>query len=88
MSARKRFRELIAAPGMVHAPGAYDALSARIIEAQGFDVVAETGPPVSSGLAAIPIFGAAARAQIGNDLADQIALVADGQRALREEDLM
>ncbi|MCA3264310.1 MAG: SH3 domain-containing protein [Telmatospirillum sp.] len=32
----------------------------------GFWLVAETGPPVSSGLAAIPIFGAAARAQIGN----------------------
>ncbi len=32
----------------------------------GFWLVAETGPPVSTGLAAIPIFGAAARAQIGN----------------------
>jgi hypothetical protein len=32
----------------------------------GFWLVAETGPPVSAGLAAIPIFGAAARAQIGN----------------------
>ena len=43
MSKRKRFRELIAAPGMVLAPGAYDALSARIIEAQGFDVVVAGG---------------------------------------------
>ncbi len=32
----------------------------------GFWLVAETGPPVSAGLASIPIFGAAARAQIGN----------------------
>ena len=32
----------------------------------GLWLVAETGPPVSAGLAAIPIFGAAARAQIGN----------------------
>ena len=43
MSKRKRFRELINAPGMVYAPGAYDALSARIIEAQGFDVVVAGG---------------------------------------------
>jgi len=43
MSRRKRFRELIDAPGMVYAPGAYDALSARIIEAQGFDVVVAGG---------------------------------------------
>ena len=43
MSKRKRFRELIDAPGMVYAPGAYDALSARIIEAQGFDVVVAGG---------------------------------------------
>ena len=43
MNTRKRFRELIAAPGMVYAPGAYDALSARIIEAQGFDVVVAGG---------------------------------------------
>ena len=43
MSRRKRFRELIDAPGMVYAPGAYDALSARVIEAQGFDVVVAGG---------------------------------------------
>jgi methylisocitrate lyase len=43
MTKRKRFRELINAPGMVYAPGAYDALSARIIEAQGFDVVVAGG---------------------------------------------
>jgi methylisocitrate lyase len=43
MTKRKRFRELINAPGMVYAPGAYDALSARIIEAQCFDVVVAGG---------------------------------------------
>lgn len=43
MNKRRRFRQLIDAPGMVHAPGAYDALSARIIEAQGFDVVVAGG---------------------------------------------
>ncbi|MFN3888858.1 MAG: oxaloacetate decarboxylase [Beijerinckiaceae bacterium] len=43
MSMRERFRQLIDAPGMIYAPGAYDALSARIIEAQGFDVVVAGG---------------------------------------------
>lgn len=43
MSKRKEFRLLIDAPGMVLAPGAYDALSARIIEATGFSVVVGGG---------------------------------------------
>ena len=37
---------MIAAPGMVYAPGAYDALSARVIEAQGFDVVVAGAMPL------------------------------------------
>src|SRR6516162_6749886 len=39
MSVRKKFRELLAAPGLTLMPGAYDALSARIIEAQGFEAM-------------------------------------------------
>ncbi|MEO1063390.1 MAG: isocitrate lyase/phosphoenolpyruvate mutase family protein [Actinomycetota bacterium] len=38
-----RLRELLAAGEPVLAPGAYDALSARLIEAAGFDVVYLTG---------------------------------------------
>ena len=57
MSARKRFRELIAAPGMVYAPGAYDALSARIIEAQGFDVVVAGGYAAAGALLGQPDTG-------------------------------
>jgi hypothetical protein len=37
-----------------------------LVDPTGFWLVAERGPPVSTGLAAIPIFGAAARVQIGN----------------------
>ncbi len=40
---RARLRELLASPGTVIAPGAYDALSARLIEQAGFDVVYMTG---------------------------------------------
>jgi len=57
MSARKRFRELITATGMVYAPGAYDALSARIIEAQGFDVVVAGGYAAAGALLGQPDTG-------------------------------
>jgi methylisocitrate lyase len=43
MSARKRFRALLDAPGLTLMPGAYDALSARIIEEQGFDAIIAGG---------------------------------------------
>jgi 2-methylisocitrate lyase-like PEP mutase family enzyme len=37
-SPRARLRELLAGPGPLVAPGAYDALSARLVEQAGFDV--------------------------------------------------
>jgi 2,3-dimethylmalate lyase len=40
---RARLRELLAGPGPLLAPGSYDALSARLIEQAGFDVVYMTG---------------------------------------------
>ena len=43
MNVRQKFRALIKAPGMTMAPGAYDALSARIIEAQGFEAMTAGG---------------------------------------------
>ena len=43
MSARKRFRELIARGKLVLMPGAYDALSARIMEAEGFEAIIAGG---------------------------------------------
>lgn len=38
-----KLRQMLAAPGLVVAPGAYDALSARIIVRSGFDAVYLTG---------------------------------------------
>jgi 2-methylisocitrate lyase-like PEP mutase family enzyme len=43
MSVRKKFRELLHGPGLTLMPGAYDALSARIIEKQGFQAVVAGG---------------------------------------------
>ncbi len=43
MNVRKKFRELLARPKLTLMPGAYDALSARIIEAEGFEAVVAGG---------------------------------------------
>src|SRR6201996_4052648 len=43
MNLRKRLRDLIAAPSLTVLPGAYDALSARIIEREGFDAILAGG---------------------------------------------
>ena len=42
-----RFRQLLAQPGLIVAPGAYDGLSAKLIEQAGFDVVYATGGGIS-----------------------------------------
>src|SRR5690348_15491038 len=43
MNARQKLRDLIAAPRLTVLPGAYDALSARIIEREGFDAILAGG---------------------------------------------
>ena len=56
-SPRKRLRELLAGPEPVIAPGAYDALSARLVEQAGFDVVYMTGFGTSASLLGRPDVG-------------------------------
>lgn len=43
MSARKKFKQLMASPGYLIAPGAYDTLTARLVQLAGFDAVYLTG---------------------------------------------
>src|SRR6202022_2246736 len=43
MNARQKFRAIMAGRRLVLMPGAYDALSARIIEAEGFEALAAGG---------------------------------------------
>src|SRR2546421_5919630 len=43
MTPRQRMRELIARRGYTMVPGAYDALTARLVEQAGFDAVYLTG---------------------------------------------
>ncbi len=54
---RARLRELLAGTGPVVAPGAYDALSARLVEQAGFDVVYMTGFGTTASLIGRPDVG-------------------------------
>ena len=56
-SLRKRFRALIARPGTDLMPGAYDALSARIFEAQGFEAIVAGGYAAVGSMLAQPDTG-------------------------------
>ncbi len=52
MNVRKRLRELLAAPALAVLPGAYDALSARIMARAGFDAVLAGGYAANGSLLA------------------------------------
>jgi 2,3-dimethylmalate lyase len=52
-----RLRELLAGPGPLLVPGAYDALSARLVEAAGFDATYMTGFGTSASLLGMPDVG-------------------------------
>lgn len=57
MSPRKRFRELLAARRFFLIPGAYDGLSARIIEEQGFEAIVAGGYAAAGSLLGQPDTG-------------------------------
>src|SRR6476469_5867423 len=56
-SGAERLRQLIAGDAVVVAPGAYVALSARLVEQAGFDVVYMTGYGASASLLGRPDIG-------------------------------
>lgn len=70
---RARLRELIAAPTPLVAPGAYDALSARLVEQAGFDVVYLTGFGATASLLGRPDVGLLSAAE----MADQARRIID-----------
>ena len=57
MNVRKRFRQLISAPELVVLPGAYDGLSARIIEEQGYSAIIAGGYAAAGSLLGQPDTG-------------------------------
>lgn len=50
-------RELLARPGIVRAPGAYDPISARLVEQAGFEAVYMTGAGTAMALPGLPDYG-------------------------------
>ncbi|WP_336031109.1 isocitrate lyase/PEP mutase family protein [Geodermatophilus sp. FMUSA9-8] len=73
---RARLRELLAGPGPLMAPGAYDALTARLIEQAGFDAVYMTGFGTTAGLLGRPDVGLLSGAEMV-DNARRIAAAVD-----------
>ncbi|HVT70140.1 MAG TPA: isocitrate lyase/PEP mutase family protein [Trebonia sp.] len=71
-SPRRRLRELLAAPGPLIAPGAYDALTARLVEQAGFDVVYMTGFGSTAALTGRPDVGLLT----GTEMADNARRIA------------
>jgi carboxyvinyl-carboxyphosphonate phosphorylmutase len=56
-AAARRLREVLAAPEPLVAPGAYDALSARLVEQAGFDAIYMTGFGTTASLIGRPDVG-------------------------------
>src|SRR5580700_3997848 len=54
---RRRLRTLLERPGTIVAPGAYDALSARLVEEAGFPVVYMSGFGTAASLLGRPDIG-------------------------------
>ncbi len=83
MTLTKRLRELLKKPGLIMAPGSFDAISAKLVERAGFDVVYLSGGG-SAGSLGYPDFGLRTLTEkaiqlegICGDL--NIPLIADGE---------
>src|ERR1051325_3160529 len=57
MNARKKLRQIMAGKDCVLMPGCYDALSARVIESEGFEAVVAGGYAAIGSMLAAPDMG-------------------------------
>ena len=73
VGARARLRALLAEPAPLIAPGAYDALSARLVEQAGFDAVYMTGFGTSASQLGRPDVGLLS----GSEMVDQVRRLVD-----------
>jgi carboxyvinyl-carboxyphosphonate phosphorylmutase len=74
-SPRARLRALLAAPSPLLAPGAYDALSARLVEQAGFDAVYMTGFGTTASLIGRPDVGLLSGAEMVDNARRIVAAV-------------
>jgi 2,3-dimethylmalate lyase len=73
MNARKKFRSIMAGKRLILMPGAYDGLSARIMEAEGFEAIAAGGYAAIGSMLAQPDMGQSNM----RDYTDHYARIAD-----------
>src|SRR5947207_9751133 len=66
---RVRLRELLARAGIIIAPGAYDGLSARLVEDAGFDVVYMSGSGAANSLLGQPDLGLTSMTEMASQAA-------------------
>ena len=76
MRATTKFRQLLAEPGIIMAPGAYDCLTAKLIETAGFPAVYMTGAGTSVARLGYPDLALATMTEM-LDNAAQIASIVD-----------
>ncbi len=77
MSVTIRLRELLAQPGLLVAPGAYDALSARLIAQAGFSAVYMTGFGTAASVLGQPDVGLLTMSEMVSRAAALAAIVGD-----------
>lgn len=76
MSASTKLRQLLREPGIIVAPGCYDALTARLIEHAGFKAAYMSGGSTSATYIAAPDVGLITKTEI-TEVARKIALAVD-----------
>lgn len=77
MTPRKQLRKLLEGPEIITAPGAYDCLTARLIEQAGFPAIYMTGSGISNTLLGRPDLGLVSM----KEMADKVAYMADAVEA-------
>jgi 2-methylisocitrate lyase-like PEP mutase family enzyme len=89
MSAAAQLREMMGAPGMVVAPGAYDGITARLVERAGFKAAYMTGAGVAAARG-YPDYGLTTLSEMSASVgliteAVSIPLIADGDTGFGNE---
>ena len=77
MSVTRRLRELLAQPDLLVAPGAYDALSARLIAQAGFPAVYMTGFGTAASVLGQPDVGLLTMSEMVSRAAALVAVIGD-----------
>src|SRR3954471_24701494 len=83
MTTAKRLRELLAAPDMLVAPGAYDGITAKLIEQAGFSALYMTGAGTAASFG-LPDYGLLTMTEMVGNAAritaatSTLPLIADG----------